>query len=160
VCRRLIAEVEADGRRDLLHLAARLHVQLDDQVGVPVQTPGEIFRQERRHLAGRPAEEVAVRIDRRSRNQSAVARSGIRIVETPRRRRRVDADVRVVHDLRVAGPEFQPAHEAHAVHGDRQDEDVKGVGAFRRQRVRLRQGDDEIRFSKLPAVGPWRTAGG
>ena len=107
-----VAEVEADRRRHLLGLAARLHVQFDDEVGVRVEAPGEIVRQQRRHLAGRPSEKVTVGIGRRPRDQAVVSRPRIRVVERARRRRRIDPDVGVVHDSRIAGPEFEAADEA------------------------------------------------
>jgi len=53
-------------------------------------------------------------------------------------------------------PKFQAANEAGGLHRNRQHEDVKCVGPFGRQRVRLRQRDDEIRRPELPAFGPLR----
>ena len=73
---RVVAEVQADRRRHLLGLPARLHVQLDDEIGVLLEAPGEIVRQQRRDLARRPSEEVAVRIVGRSRDQPVVAGPG------------------------------------------------------------------------------------
>ena len=156
---RSVAEIQADRRLHELRLAARLHVQLDDEIGVRLEAPREILRQQRRHLTRRPAEEMAVGILRRVRDQAVVARARICLVETTRGGGPIDADVGVVDDAGVARPELQPAHEARAVDGHRQDEDVKDVGAFRRQRVRLRQRDDEVGLAELPAFRP-RARGG
>ena len=51
----IAAEVQADGRRNRLPLSARLHVQFDDEIGVRLEAPRQPLRQQRRHLAGRPA---------------------------------------------------------------------------------------------------------
>ena len=50
-----------------------------------LEAPGEFLRQQRRHLARRPAEKMAVGIGRRSRDQPVVAGPGIAFVEAPRR---------------------------------------------------------------------------
>ena len=119
-----------------------------------LEAPGEIVRQQRRHLAGGPSEKVTVRVGRGPRDQTVVSRPRVRGVERARCRRRIDPDIGVVHDSRIAGPEFEAADEARAIDRDRQHEDMKCVGPFRRQRVRLRQRNDEIRLPKLPPVGP------
>src|SRR5689334_24624651 len=53
--------------RSGLGLARRLHVNLDDEIGVRRETPREALRQQRRRLAGRPAEKMAVGIHGRVR---------------------------------------------------------------------------------------------
>ena len=79
-------EVQTDRRIDHFGLPARLHVQFHHEVGVCVETPGEIVWQQRRHLAGSPSEKVTVGIGGRSRDQPVVARRRIRLVEAARRR--------------------------------------------------------------------------
>jgi hypothetical protein len=35
-------------------------VDFDDEIGAAIEAPGKLWRQERRHLTGRPAEEMAI----------------------------------------------------------------------------------------------------
>ncbi len=121
-----------------------------------LEAPREVGRQQRRDLSRRPSKKVSVRIRRRSSDQPVVAGTGIRFVEAPRRRRRVDANVRVVHDLRVAGAELETANEPRGLHRDREDKDAKRIGPFGLKRVRLLQRDDEIGLPELPPFGPLR----
>ena len=151
---RLVAEVQPDRRLHRLGLPARLHVDLDDEIGVGIEAPRVIVRQQRRDLAGRPAEEVSFGVIGGTKNQAAVTRGRIGVVHLSRRGRPIDADVRVVHDFRIAGTKFESAHESSCVHRQRDHEDAEHVGAAGRQRVRFRQRDDEIGCAELPACAP------
>ena len=84
------------------------------------------------------------------RDQPVVAGRRILVVEPPRRRRAIDADVGVVHDA-VAGTELERADEAPLAYRQRDDEDPEDIGPFRRQGVRWRT-DDEIGNAELPAA--------
>ena len=88
------------------------------------------------------------------RDQPVVARARLRRVELVRRGGRVDPDVRVMHHFRIPRPELQRANVPDRVGRNRQHEDSKDIRAVRRQRVRLRQRDDDIRFAELPAFCP------
>ena len=104
-----IAEVEADLRLHLFGRAARLHVQLHDEIAAGLERPRQLRRHERRDLSRRPAEEMAVGILRRSRHQAVVAGQRIGLVQLARRGGAIDADVGVMHDARVAGMELDAA---------------------------------------------------
>ena len=108
--RRAIGEIETDLRQHVFGRAARLHVQLHDEIAAGLERPRQLGLHERRDLSRRPAEEVSVGIFRRSRHQAVVARQRIGLVESARRRRAIDADVGVMHDARVAGMEFDAGH--------------------------------------------------
>ena len=109
--RRIVAEEEPDRRLHELGLAARLHVEFHDEIRSGLQRPRQALRQERRSLTGCPAEEVPIGVTRRMRDQPVVAGRRILVVEPPRRRRAIDADVGVVHDA-VAGTKLERADEA------------------------------------------------
>ena len=70
---RIVAEEQTDRRLHDLGLAARLHVHFDDEIGAALEAPGQSLRQKRRHLPRRPAEEEAVGIRGRVRDQPFVA---------------------------------------------------------------------------------------
>ncbi len=148
---RPVAEIEGDGRLHRLGLAARLQVQLHHQVGAGVETPRQIRVDERRDLAGRPAEEMAVRILGRTGHEPVVAGGRVAGVELPRLPGAIDADVGVVHHGGVAGVELDAAHIARAAHRQGHREDAKDVGRLPRQDVTRRQGDDEIGLAEIPA---------
>jgi len=54
---------------------------------------------------------MSVRIGRRARDQAVIPRRGILRVEAARHRRRVDANVRVVHDPGIAWTKLEAANE-------------------------------------------------
>jgi hypothetical protein len=58
-----------------------------------------------------------------------------------------------VHDACVAGKEFDTPDVAHAVNGNRDDEDPKNIGPIRPQRIGLGQRDHEVGLAELPALG-------
>src|SRR3989442_14898862 len=62
----------------------------------------------------------------------------------------------MMHDLRVARPEFNTSDVAHPPDWNRQHEHAGDIGAVRREHIRLRQRDDEIRYAELPSVRPMR----
>ena len=124
-------------------------MELHDEIVAGVEAPREVVRRERRRLSRRPAEKMAVGIVGRAQDHALVAGLGIGLVQPPRRRRRIDADVGVVHAA-IARAELQAAHVARAGtrHGD--DEVAEHVGAVGAQRV-LGKRDDEIGRAELPA---------
>ena len=96
-------------RQHVFDGAARLHVQLYDEVGAGLSVHASCRRHQRRDLSRRPAEEVSFRIHGRPRHQAVVAGQRIGGVQPARRRRIIDPDVGVMDDARVAGKEFEPA---------------------------------------------------
>ncbi len=97
---------------------------------------------------------MAVGIVGRVQNHPFISGLGIRFVEPPRRRRRIDANVRVMHGA-AARTEFHAAHvaPAGARHGDH--EVAKQIGAAGAQRV-LGQRHHEIGRAHLPPGAPAR----
>ena len=81
-----------------------------DEIRSGLQRPRQALWQQRRRLSGSPAEEVTVGVSGRVGDQAVVAGRRILLVEPPRRRRAIDADVGVVHDA-VPGAELEAAHE-------------------------------------------------
>ena len=128
----------------------RPQVQLDDEIGSRVQLPAAPGRRERRHLAGRPSKEVAVGIIGGLENDALVARLRIRLVELARRRRAVDADVRVMHGA-AARQELEAADVTRLVDGNRSHEVAEHIAAVGAKRV-IGQRDDEIGHAELPAA--------
>ena len=153
--RRVATEVEADRRLHHFFLAAWLHVQFDDEVGVRLEAPGEPLGQQRRHLRRRPAEEVPIRIDRGVGDEAGVPGLRIGLVERARRIGVIDADVRVMYHARVARLELHAAHELQVVDWQLDDEHTEDVGAVGLQRE-FRRGHHEVGRAQLPAVGPLR----
>ena len=97
---------------------------------------------------------MAVRIAGGVRDHAAVSRSGIGLVERARGRCAIDPDIGVVDDFRIAGPEFEAAHELPACHRQRHHEDPEDIGAFGLQAVRLGKRDHQVGRAELPAFGP------
>ena len=145
-------------------------MNLDDEIRIALERPGELFRRQRRDLTRGPPEEMSFRIMRRVRNKTAITRRRVGFVQRARRARRVDADVGVVDDLRIAGAELEASHEARRRDRQRQHEDAEHIRASGLQRVRGRRRDDQIRRAELPArsrsaargrrLGPWAGRGG
>ncbi len=129
-------------------------MHFDDQVGARSETPRQALREQRSDLTRRPAEKMAVGVDGGVREQSVVPRSRVLFVERARGRRAIDPDVGMMHDLRIARPEFHTPDVAHALDWNRQHEHARNIGALRREHIRLRQRDDEIGYAELPSVRP------
>ena len=150
------AEVEADRRLHVLRLAARLHVQLDDEIGARLEPPGESPWA----AAAAPAPASTRGNARRDRSPSArsarVAGSGSASSSRRDASVAIDADVRVMHDARVARVEFDaadvsstrpPAGECTKMR--------KHIRAIRLQRVAGRR-DDQVGRAQLPSCCPSR----
>src|SRR5581483_1724543 len=146
-------KVERDLRLNELGLAARDHVQLHHEVAVRLESPRQTFRQQRRRLAGRPTQEVAVRVNSGPKNDSVVAWRRILFVELPRCRRCINADVGVMH-ARITGLELDAADVAERIYWYWEDEHSGYVRPVCGKRVRLREGHDEIRRAELPGRVP------
>ena len=131
-------------------------MQLDDQIGVRIEAPGEIGREERRDLSRCPPEKMTVRIRRGPENQTVVARLRILFVETARRRCPVDPDVGMMDHPGITWPELQTSDVARSRGRDRHDEDSEDVRAVGFERVRHRRRQHQIGLAKLPPFGPMR----
>ena len=94
-----------------------MHVQLQHEIAVRLESPRHAVGEKRGKLAWRPAEKVAVGKAPRH-DETIEAGPGIGLVQQARGRRFVDAHVGVVHDARVAGTKLDAAHVSRAGHGD------------------------------------------
>ena len=155
-CRGAIAEVQTNARPDELAGAARLHVQLNDEVSPSLEPPRHVRRDQRRQLPWCPAEEMSFRIHRRSRHQPVVARRRIAGVERARARGWIEPDVRVMDDARIARLEFEAGDVLRAADRERHDEDAKRVARTGVESIGLGQRDDEIGRAELPPLSESR----
>jgi hypothetical protein len=80
---RIVSEEKSDRRLDGFAFATRPHVDLQYEIGPGLQSPGEPFRQQWRHLTRRPPEKVSVRKNGRPCQQPVVAGRRICGVELP-----------------------------------------------------------------------------
>src|SRR6266498_1769499 len=154
VAQRAVTKEQADRGFHLLDGAARLHMKLHDEIAAWLEPPGEVGWDERRHLPWRPAEKVPFGIPGRARHQPVVPGRGIRGVELPRGRRRIDADIGVMDDARVAWVKLDASHEARPSDRQWDGEDSKDVGPRCGQAVRGLERDDEIGRAEQPSIRP------
>src|SRR5206468_10277208 len=94
---------------------------------------------------------MAVRVNGGVREQSFVAWSGILIVELARGRRAVDPDVRVMHDLLIAGTEFRSPDVAPRFDRQGEHENARHISPSRGDTVRVRPLHDDDRSAALPS---------
>ena len=151
---RVVGEVEPHAGPDRLRPAGRLHVELDDEVAARLQAPRHPRLGQRRKLPRGPAQEVPVRVVRLRAEGAFVSGRRILFVELPRRARPVEAQVGVVRDPRVAGPELDARDEGGPLDRDRQHEVAKGVGSVGRHIVGVRHRDHDIGHTETPALRP------
>src|SRR6476659_3018959 len=135
-----------------------MHVQLDDEIAVRVEPPRHPVGKERRQLYGRPAEEMSV--GKAAGGEQAVeSRSRFGLIEQARRRCRIDANVRMMHDAWITWPELDAADIFRRTHRNRDHEIPEYVRPTGRELVRIRQRHDEIGLSQAPALGEPRRGG-
>ena len=118
-------------------------------IAAALEPPCEIVLRKRRRLTRRPAEEMSVGVIGGAQDFAFVAGRGIRFVETARRLRRIDPDVRVMH-AGVSRPELEAANISQSFAGNRQHEVAEHVGAVRPQDV-LRKREHDVGLAELPA---------
>ena len=135
----IAAEIEADGRPHRLRLAARPHVQLDDQIRALLERPRQALARRQRNLPRCPAKKVALRKGRRVRNQPVVARLGIVCIVAPGRLGAIESKIGVVNDTRIAWPGLDTAHQPRAACRKRDDENPEHIDAHRLAACRARQ---------------------
>ena len=150
---RAVTEVQPNFWQHLLDRTTRLQMQLHHQVAAGFERPRQIGRHERRHLARRPPEEVAVGILRRPRHQAVIAGQRIGLVQLACGVRAIDADIGVMHHAAVAGMKLDAAHVRAFRHRQADGENAKGVGRLRGQRVGAGRLDDQIRLAQQPPIG-------
>jgi hypothetical protein len=130
-------------------------VQLNDEIAVRVEPPRHPLGKERRQLARRPAQEMAVRKTTGDK-KTVESRSGVSVIEHARCRRRVDPHVRVVNHACVPRPEFDTTDIFRRTSWNRDHEIPEHVGPPCAEHVRIRQRDHEIWLTQTPAVGETR----
>src|SRR3954470_8802370 len=129
-------------------------MQLHDEIAPRLETPLRAGWDGMRRLAGRPAEQLPLRIARVAFHAALVSRRRIAHIEVARRASAIDADVGVVHDTGVAGTEFESANVAWRRHRERDDERAEHIAALGGNDERMGHAHDESRGSELPAVIP------
>jgi hypothetical protein len=105
--RRRVAEVEPDRDADRLGLAGRAQVQLQHDVELVLEAPGDAGLVLLRALAGRPADELAVRRAQDAQAHRRIAGLGIAPVLVARVARAVDEQHGVVQHRAVVGAELE-----------------------------------------------------
>src|SRR5207244_11946004 len=105
--RRIVGEVEAGGQLHRFPLARWLQMQLYDQIAARLEAPLRAVGHTMRGLTRRPAEKLSFGVSRVALHAARVAGLGIARVELTRRSRAIDAEVRVVHDARIAGTQLE-----------------------------------------------------
>jgi hypothetical protein len=102
-------------------------MQLDDEIAAGIETPRRAF-QHPRQLTRRPAQEMAVREQRRATAAAVESRSGLVVVETFRGGSPIDLEIRVMHGLGGPGIELQSPDVPRRRHRDRHHEAAKHIG--------------------------------
>ena len=151
-----VREEEAEAGLHGVRLPLRQQMQLHHQVAARIEAPRHPGGRDNRTAPGGPAKKMAVGILRALGDHPVVPRLSIRAVAAPRRARAIHADDGVVDDRSAAGTELDGANETAGRQRDAHHDVAEDVVFTRADGVGPRHGDDEIRLSKLPAVGPLR----
>ena len=153
---RLAGEIESDRRLDFFGFACRLQMELQNNVGICFQQPRQPVRFSGNSFAGLPTQKMARRwLSGWGRVNAAESGCGITRVSLPRFTSAIEADKRVVHDFRVARPEFHRLHVSSRGQRNRNNEIAIHVLALGRQCVGLRHGHHHFGFAQLPVIVPF-----
>ncbi len=150
--RRPIGEEERNRRLNRARRIRREHVELDDEIGAAIETPGHAFGRHDGPASGRPADELAFRILTALPRHPVEARLAVLTVFVTRCLRRIDANDSVVN-RRAVRLELERAHERARLERRAQHEIAIDVLRAGLQRVRPLGREHDVRTSRLPPVG-------
>ena len=157
VRRRFLSKIKTNGRLQHLGFSRRPHVQLQDQIRVLVQSPRQSVGLARKHIAGDPAQKVALRhLGAHRRNHEIEARFRIAFIQAARLPRPINLHERVMHDLRIVGEKFHGPNVTRRGRRNRNHEIAIDIPSAGPKRVRFGHFDHQVRLAQLPTFAPPR----